>query len=236
MPWCRARVDESPPGSPTKQAVVFVRAAASGSVDRVKQLLHKMGKEVVHACKADGTSALHAAAEVGSCAVCAELLSAGAAVNLIDCFGSTALTHACRFGHDTVTVLLLNHDADPNRASHQGSTPLMRACAEDTDGHVACVRALLRTASLNIGMRRTYEEGTSEPIAVTLKPNRTGRVRRLDLHMRRRLLERRQPDACASATWQPRSSTRAATATCVLSLSCSRRVRNPLRLTCERRR
>ena len=84
--------------------------------------------------------ALHAAAQTGTCAALAQLLSQGADVNARGSGGETALMLAASRGRLDIMGLLIERGADVNAATDAGNTALMLAAAR---GQVDAARALL---------------------------------------------------------------------------------------------
>lgn len=101
----------------------------------------------VKAAQADGTTALHWAAQHNDETLVAALLSAGAFADAVNRYGVTPLALACVNGSDAVASRLLAAGADPNRVAPGGETPLMMAARS---GREALVRALIaRGADVN---------------------------------------------------------------------------------------
>jgi ankyrin repeat protein len=112
-------------------------AAERGQWDKVRALL-KDGADA-NAAQADGTTALHWAAQQDQAEIAGRLIGAGAKVNATNQFGVTPLSLACVNGSDLVRMLL-DGGADPQQAQPGGETPLMTA---SRTGRVDPVRALL---------------------------------------------------------------------------------------------
>jgi ankyrin repeat protein len=81
--------------------------AARGEARKIETLLRD-DPSLANVKGAKGRTALHHAAEAGSCEVVERLLTAGANPNLKDEYGETPLHDAARAGHKDVVVLLLS--------------------------------------------------------------------------------------------------------------------------------
>lgn len=89
----------------------------------------------VNAQAADGSTALHWAADLGDMEIVRLLINAGADVTAANRYGVTPLPLACGNGNAAVIELLLNAGADPNTALPRGQTALMTAARSGaTDG------------------------------------------------------------------------------------------------------
>ena len=80
-----------------------------------------------HAVEADGTTALHWAAQQDDVKLARALLAAGAQVRAANRYGVTPLALAATNGSASMVELLLNAGADPKAASGKGETVLMAA-------------------------------------------------------------------------------------------------------------
>ncbi len=80
-----------------------------------------------HAASADGTTALHWAAEWDDRETAAALLKAGADANARNRYGSAPITLAAINGSAPMLELLINAGADPNTVVGEGETTLMTA-------------------------------------------------------------------------------------------------------------
>ena len=94
----------------------------------------------VNEAEADGTTALHWAAERDDGKTVGLLLDAGATVGAANRFGVTPLELAANNGNGEIVERLLAAGADPNARSREGQTPLMSAAL---NGQEAAVAALL---------------------------------------------------------------------------------------------
>ncbi len=81
----------------------------------------------VNAARADGTTALHWAAQWNEADLVDGLIKAGATANAANDFGVTPLSLACTNGSPEIVERLLKAGADPNLAWTTGETPLMTA-------------------------------------------------------------------------------------------------------------
>jgi RNA polymerase sigma factor (sigma-70 family) len=105
------------------KASPLIRAAQTGDVALVGLLLDA-GAAVNAPCDCQGAeSALWAAALFGNEDVVAQLLAAGADVDLAAFAGATPLHAAAQRGHDRIEVLLLAAGADPERTDDLGRRP-----------------------------------------------------------------------------------------------------------------
>eukprot|EP01043_Picozoa_sp_COSAG02_P037668 COSAG02_NODE_2845_length_7905_cov_15.063413_1_plen_379_part_00 len=132
------------------------QAAAEGDTQSVYELLHH-DVVALDATDADGTTALHLAAEFHRVAVVDVLLAAGADVNATDDSGATALLAAvltgqgCRAKAAEQTVqMLISARADINAADDEGLSPLAVVKAQGSTIHVEMLsgrRDLVMSAS-----------------------------------------------------------------------------------------
>ncbi|XP_053335479.1 ankyrin-2 [Clarias gariepinus] len=155
-------------GSPPQQGRVrqsdsntsFLRAARSGNVDKVLELLK--GGQDISTCNQNGLNALHLAAKEGHVELVEELLERGAPVNSATKKGNTALHIASLAGQREVAKLLVKRGADVNSQSQNGFTPLYMAAQEN---HLDVVRYLLE----NGGNQSTATEDGFTPLAIALQ-------------------------------------------------------------------
>lgn len=96
----------------------------------------------VDARDVDGTTALHAAAQAGACAVVTQLLDARADVGAPTPHGETALHCAAADGHAAVASLLIERGADVQAATRGGSTARDYALRDRSRGWEALVALL----------------------------------------------------------------------------------------------
>jgi uncharacterized protein len=125
---------------------VSFAAAGAPLVDAVKRhdgaavnALLDRGADV-NAVEADGTTALHWAAEVDDLASVELLLEAGALPTAANRFAVTPLELAANNGNAEILTRLLDAGADTNARSREGQTPLMSAAL---NGRVEAVETLL---------------------------------------------------------------------------------------------
>lgn len=90
----------------------------------------------VHAAEADGSTALHWAAQRDDLTLVEAMLEAGADVNAATRFGVTPLSLASNNGSAAVVTRLLAAGADPEAISREGQTPLMSAVLNGRPGAV----------------------------------------------------------------------------------------------------
>ncbi|KAI5087673.1 ankyrin-2-like isoform X14, partial [Silurus meridionalis] len=138
----------------------FLRAARSGNVDKVLELLK--GGQDISTCNQNGLNALHLAAKEGHVEMVEELLDRGASVNSATKKGNTALHIASLAGQREVARLLVKRGADVNSQSQNGFTPLYMAAQEN---HLDVVRYLLE----NGGNQSTATEDGFTPLAIALQ-------------------------------------------------------------------
>ena len=104
----------------------LAQAADAGDLQRVRVLLKEKAANV-NTKEADGSTALHFAANRGDFAIVDALLTAGADVKAANRYGVTPLSLACIGGNATVVERLLKAGADPNTRTAGGATGLMTA-------------------------------------------------------------------------------------------------------------
>lgn len=144
--------------SPTSLPTEILRGAATGELLLVLKWLRK-GGPIDALCThptAEGQTIevglLHASAATGHLEMVRWLLQRGASVDLqqlqansmLPSRGGTPLMQAASYGHASTVLLLLQHSANPDAQDIYGNTALMLAT---TQGHVACVQALLRAGA-----------------------------------------------------------------------------------------
>jgi ankyrin repeat protein len=98
----------------------------------------------VNAAEADGTTALHWAADGDNTGLVELLVRAGANVKAANRYGVTPLWLACTNGNAATVVLLLKAGADPNTVLPEGETVLMTAART---GKVDAVKALVEAGA-----------------------------------------------------------------------------------------
>lgn len=107
-------------------------AAASGSVDRLRELLDD-DADLVRAVATDGYTALHLAAWIGHDKIVELLLARGADPRAVATNGTDLepLNSAAAGGHTVIAHLLLDRGADVDAPQHGGITPLHSAAARN---------------------------------------------------------------------------------------------------------
>lgn len=118
----------------------LAQAVAAGDLTAVRALL-KPGAANVNAKEADGSTALHYAADRGDLAIVEALLTAGADAKVANRYGVTPLSLACVSGNAAVVDRLLKAGADVNTPGTGGETVLMTAART---GLVDVITVLLR--------------------------------------------------------------------------------------------
>jgi ankyrin repeat protein len=104
----------------------IIRAAKSGAVARVKELLEQ-DPALISARDSDGSTPLHCATWKGQLAVVELLLTRGAEVNARnqnDHWGTTPLHAAAHANQRAIAELLIAHGADLHATNLNGRTPL----------------------------------------------------------------------------------------------------------------
>jgi ankyrin repeat protein len=110
----------------TSQAKQIIKAAKSGDVSRVRELIAG-DKSLILACDKDGSTPLHCAVWKGHQPVVSILLEAGADVNAHnenDHWGTTPLHAAAHANQAEIAQLLIEHGADVNAKDREGRTPM----------------------------------------------------------------------------------------------------------------
>jgi len=115
----------------------------------------------VDAAEADGTTALHWAAQLDDLAAVDALLAAGAAATAANRFEVTPLELAANNGNGEVVASLLAAGADANARSREGQTPLMSAAL---NGRIGAVEALLARGA-DVQAAETYRGQTALMLA-----------------------------------------------------------------------
>ena len=100
-------------------------AVRAGDRETVRALIRT--RTDVNVSSADGTTALHIAAERNDLDLVALLVKAGADANAATRYGATPLMLACVNGNRAIVNELLDAGADPNAASPRGETVMMTA-------------------------------------------------------------------------------------------------------------
>ncbi len=123
--------------------VVAVSMAATLSAARPQQAARRpavSNNAVTNNVEADGTTALHRAAQRNDLAAADQLIRAGANVKAANRYGVTPLSLACANGNAPMIELLLKAGADANTTLPEGETALMTAA---NTGNVAALKALI---------------------------------------------------------------------------------------------
>jgi ankyrin repeat protein len=152
-------------------------AAATGTQDRLEQLLH-LDRTTVNSYSADGWTPLHLAVFFGRLNIVHVLLKSGANVDAISKNGerlSPLHSALANPNNAAIAEILLDAGADPNAVQEQGYTPLHYAAY---NGLERVVRMLLSRSAATAG--RTKEGKTAYDLSVErghtaiaslLKPN-----------------------------------------------------------------
>jgi uncharacterized protein len=148
-------------------ACVPLAAAGAPLIDAVKRqdaaavnaLLDRGA--TVNETEADGTTALHWAAERDDLKTVGLLLDAGATATAANRFGVTPLELAANNGNGEIVERLLAAGADPNARSREGQTPLMSAAL---NGQAAAVAALLKHGA-DVQVAESYRGQTALMLA-----------------------------------------------------------------------
>ncbi len=119
-----------------------IEAAKLGDLARIDALID--GGAPVDAAEADGSTALHWAAQRGHADIVAALIEAGADPNARTRYGITALVLAANNGDTTVVRRLLAAGADANATSREHQSALMSAAR---NGRVATVNTLIESGA-----------------------------------------------------------------------------------------
>lgn len=125
-------------GGAAGQERALIDAARIGNIDRIALLLDRGA--AIDERLADGSTALHFAAQQGLAAVAEVLIAAGADVDARTRYGVTPLALAVGNGDAAVVGLLLEAGADVNLPSRENQTPLMSAAL---NGRPAALALLL---------------------------------------------------------------------------------------------
>jgi uncharacterized protein len=123
----------------------LIDAVQQQDIARVRVLLAQHTN--VNATDADGSTALHWAAERDNAEMVRLLIAAGADVKAATRYHITPLWFACGNGDGAIVTALLDAGADPNEVAEEGETALMKAART---GKVEPIRILLaREAKVN---------------------------------------------------------------------------------------
>ena len=118
-------------GASAEGRLPLTQAVTAGDTQGVRTLLAKPGTDV-NATEADGSTALHYAANRGDAGVVTALLAAGADVKVANRYGVTPISLACANGSVAVVASLLKAGADVNTVTVGGQTLLMTAARSGT--------------------------------------------------------------------------------------------------------
>src|SRR5215472_15356626 len=135
--------------------VSIIKAVKDGDVAAVRALLKL--PNAANAAEADGTTALHWAADRDDLAMAQLLVRAGASVKAANRYGFTPMYSAALNGDAAMVALFLKAGADVNVALPQGETPLMAAART---GNVDAVRVLLENGA-NVNAKENWKKQTA---------------------------------------------------------------------------
>jgi uncharacterized protein len=134
----------------------LIDAVKGGDAAAVRSLLARHTLDV-NAAEADGSTALHWAAQRDNLEMADLLLAAGANAKAATRYKITPLTLACTNGDAAMIQHLLKAGADPNGASEEGQTPLMTAALT---GKADAIKVLL-TAGAKVNAAEPYKGQTA---------------------------------------------------------------------------
>ncbi|XP_027848625.2 ankyrin-3-like isoform X2 [Aphis gossypii] len=174
----------------TKQAdpaTSYLRAARSGNLEKVLQLLESTGVDV-NTANANGLNALHLAAKDGHVDIVKCLLQRGCSVNSVTKKGNSALHIASLAGQEEIVKVLVENNASVNIQSHSGFTPLYMAAQEN---HCSIVELLLRNGANQLLVTEdgfsplavSMQQGHDKVVAILLENDTKGKVRLPALHI-----------------------------------------------------
>jgi len=149
------------PISLKKSSDPWCLAADTGDLAKIRQLIGSVDINAYSSIDCNQT-ALMLAAQCGWEQIAAELIRAGAGVDILDKNGDTALHYSAQFRQPRVMKLLLDAGANPNILDKWGQSPLiMSACEKDMDGFSLLMekKADLNLASAHGGTVLHYAAG-----------------------------------------------------------------------------
>jgi ankyrin repeat protein len=141
--------------SPAFAGTRLIDAVKRGDANTVRTLIAQ--KADVNAPDADGSTALHWAAQKDDVAMADLLIAAGANVKAKTRYNVTPLALACTNGDATLVDRLLKAGADPNATSEEGQTALMTAALT---GKPDAVKLLIETGA-NVNAVEPYKGQTA---------------------------------------------------------------------------
>ncbi|MEP7304416.1 MAG: ankyrin repeat domain-containing protein [Acidobacteriota bacterium] len=147
----------------------LVEAVKSGNATLARALLAKQAD--VNVAEADGTTALHWAAELDDLPMARALLKAGAKAQLANRYGVTPLHLAATNGNAAMIEQLLSAGADPNAVLPEGETVLMTAART---GNADAVKALVGGGA-NVNAKEARKGQT--PLMWAAAENRAAAIR-----------------------------------------------------------
>ncbi|XP_050441271.1 ankyrin-3-like isoform X2 [Adelges cooleyi] len=165
----------------------YLRAARSGNLEKVLQLLDVVGVDV-NTSNANGLNALHLAAKDGHVEIVKNLLKRKCSVNAVTKKGNSALHIASLAGQEEVVKVLVENNASVNIQSHSGFTPLYMAAQEN---HCSIVELLLSHGANQLLVTEdgfsplavAMQQGHDKVVAILLENDTKGKVRLPALHI-----------------------------------------------------
>jgi ankyrin repeat protein len=133
----------------------LIAAAKKADVGTVRSLLQQ--KVSVNGAEADGSTALHWAAQQNNAELVDLLLKAGADVKAATRYGLTPLYFACTNGNASIIEALVKAGADASGATPEGQTMLMTAAGS---GKVDAIKLLLAHGA-NVNAKESWKNQTA---------------------------------------------------------------------------